>query len=294
MDRLGSLADAVAGPLAAWYAAHARTLPWRTDPSPWRVLVSEVMLQQTPVHRVLPVYEEWLARWPTPTALAEDTAGQAVRAWGSLGYPRRALRLHATATAVRDTHAGAVPGDTAALRALPGVGEYTAAAVAAFAFGARTPVADVNVRRVLARAAHGHEEPAAASTTAPERADLLALLPDVPAAAPASAALMELGALVCTRRTPRCPACPLASTCRWRAAGHPAHAGPARARVPFAGTDRQVRGRVMAALRATHQPLGPAALDAAWPATAQRERAVASLVSDGLARATPAGLVLVD
>ena len=140
----------VVADVTAWFAAHARPLPWREpDCTPWGVMVSEYMLQQTPVARVLPVWAAWLERWPTPAALAAEEPGEAVRAWGRLGYPRRAQRLHAAATAIRDEHGGEVPADFEALRGLPGVGEYTAAAIASFAHGRRHVVLDTNVRRVL-------------------------------------------------------------------------------------------------------------------------------------------------
>src|SRR6476620_4629172 len=148
-----------------WYAEHARELPWREpSASPWAVMVSEFMLQQTPVARVLPVYEQWLTRWPSPAALAADAPGEAVRAWGRLGYPRRALRLHAAAGAMTEQHGGAVPSTEAELLTLPGVGTYTAAAVATFAFGERTTVVDTNVRRVLARVVEGRQHAAPSLT----------------------------------------------------------------------------------------------------------------------------------
>src|SRR5262249_19255374 len=161
-------------------------------------VVSEFMLQQTPVSRVLPVYDAWLERWPTPASLAAAPVGDAVRAWGRLGYPRRALRLHAAAAAIADRHGGAVPESYEELVALPGVGDYTAWAVLAFAFGRRQAVLDTNVRRVLARVVAGTEFPPPA-VTAGEKAVARGLLPDdEPTAATWSVALMELGALVCT------------------------------------------------------------------------------------------------
>src|SRR3954447_26367858 len=168
--------------LVDWYDREARDLPWRRpDAGPWAVLVSEFMLQQTPVSRVLPVWHEWMRRWPTPAALAADAAGEAVRAWGRLGYPRRALRLHAAATAVVERHDGRVPSSYDDLRTLPGVGDYTAAAVAAFAFGARTAVLDTNVRRVYRRVFDGSDD-MPASPTAAERAEALRRVPsDEPA-----------------------------------------------------------------------------------------------------------------
>ncbi|MGH3412406.1 MAG: A/G-specific adenine glycosylase, partial [Marmoricola sp.] len=213
--------------ILAWYDEHARELPWRAESaSPWAVLVSEFMLQQTPVSRVLPVYEAWLERWPTPAALAAEPSGEAVRAWGRLGYPRRALRLHAAAEAIVSQHGGEVPADRDRLRELPGVGDYTAAAVSAFAYGGRHAVLDTNVRRVLARLVGGEELPAASVTTA-ERTRAEGLLPEEAPAA-WSVAVMELGALVCTASRPRCGHCPVADRCAWQAAGAPPYDGPAR------------------------------------------------------------------
>ncbi|HQR28427.1 MAG TPA: hypothetical protein PLP61_15395, partial [Nocardioides sp.] len=208
-----------------WYDRHARDLPWRAaGATPWSVMVSEFMLQQTPVSRVLPVHQAWLARWPEPAALAADSPGEAVRMWGRLGYPRRALRLHAAATLLTQRHGGQVPQEYDALRALPGVGDYTAAAIAVFAHGRRHVVLDTNVRRVLARALAGTAYPAGSPTRA-ERALAEDLLPaDERTAAAWSVAVMELGALVCTAAAPRCTDCPLSERCAWRAAGYPAAA----------------------------------------------------------------------
>lgn len=271
-------------PLLRWYDENARNLPWRApSATPWSVLVSEFMLQQTPVSRVLPVHEAWLRRWPTPAALAAEPSGEAVRSWGRLGYPRRALRLHAAATAIVERHDGEVPSDHAALLALPGVGDYTAAAVAAFAFGQRQVVLDTNVRRVLARAVTGVEFPGASLTRA-ERDLGAELLPhDEPTAATWSVAVMELGALVCTASTPACTACPIATVCAWAAAGRPAYAGPPRKVQTWAGTDRQCRGRLLAVLRDADGPVHRSMLEATWDKVAQRDRALAGLLADGLA-----------
>ncbi len=270
-------------PVTGWYADHARDLPWRRpEAGAWSVMVSEFMLQQTPVARVLPVHEAWLDRWPTPTALADDEAGEAVRAWGRLGYPRRALRLHASATAIRDLHDGRVPDSYDELRALPGVGDYTAAAIASFAYGRRHVVLDTNVRRVLARAVGGAELPSP-SVTAAERALAISVLPDdEELAATWAVAVMELGALVCTANNPRCGACPVAHLCEWAAAGRPAYDGPARRVQSYAGTDRQCRGRLLGVVRDSEHPVTRARLDAAWSEPVQRERALASLLEDGL------------
>lgn len=264
----------------AWFRAHARDLPWRRGVSPWAVLVSELMLQQTPVSRVLPVYAEWLARWPTPAALSAAPAGEAVRAWGRLGYPRRALRLHAAATAIVERHGGEVPSTREDLLALPGVGDYTAAAVESFAFAGRAVVLDTNVRRVLARVVGGVEHPAP-GVTAAERRLATSLLPAADAHVWA-AATMELGAVVCTARSPRCEACPVADLCRWRAADYPAYDGPARRAQAWDGTDRQCRGRLMAVLRDSPGPVSKDRLDAVWPDGIQRERCLDGLVADGL------------
>lgn len=272
--------------VTAWFAAHARPLPWR-DPActPWGVMVSEFMLQQTPVARVLPVWEAWLERWPTPAALAAEPVGEAVRAWGRLGYPRRAQRLHAAAAAIVAEHGGEVPADVEALRALPGVGDYTAAAIASFAHGRRAVVLDTNVRRVLARL-EGGAAFAPASLTRAERERAAAWLPDEPAEAAAwAAASMELGALVCTAENPRCGACPASVHCAWLAAGRPAWAGPPRVGQAYAGTDRQCRGVLLGVLREAPGPVPRDAVLAAWASDPeQAERALGSLLADGLVR----------
>jgi A/G-specific adenine glycosylase len=274
----------------AWFDAHARDLPWRRpEAGAWGVLVSEIMLAQTPVSRVVPAWREWLERWPTPAALSAEEPAEAIRAWGRLGYPRRALRLHECARVLVERHDGEVPSDVDELLALPGLGEYAARAVAAFAFGARTPVVDVNVRRLVARAVHG----AADGGPATSRADLrsvAALLPEEAGrAARLSAALMELGALVCTARRPACEACPIRAGCAWLAAGAPPATGPARRPQRYAGTDRQVRGLLLAVLREATGPVPATRLDLVWPAAAQRDRALATLVADGLVRPVGAG-----
>ena len=270
-------------PLLRWYDEHARDLPWRRpEAGPWSVMVSEFMLQQTPVARVLPVHGQWLERWPTPADLAAEPSGEAVRAWGRLGYPRRALRLHAAAAAIVERHDGVVPSAYDDLLALPGVGDYTAAAIATFAYGRRHVVLDTNVRRVLARTLQGVELPGASVTRA-EREVATAVLPDdEPTAATWSVAVMELGALVCTASSPRCDACPVAELCAWRAAGYPAYDGPPRRAQTWAGTDRQCRGRLLAVLRDSDAPVHRSRLDATWADEAQRVRCLASLVEDGL------------
>lgn len=276
--------------LLQWYGRNARNLPWRKpECTAWGVLVSEIMLQQTPVNRVEPVWREWLARWPRPSALAAASQGEVLRAWGKLGYPRRALRLHAAATAIANDHGDVVPADVPTLLALPGIGAYTARAVAAFGYGRRTPVVDTNVRRVVARAVHGAGDTGPAST-ARDLADVAALLPEEEAtAARLSVALMELGALVCTARTPRCTDCPLSSGCAWRSAGKPAYQGKPKPVQRYAGTDRQVRGRLLDVLRGTTGPVAKGQLDVAWHEPGQRERCLDSLLVDGLVEQTSDG-----
>ncbi|MEV4627896.1 A/G-specific adenine glycosylase [Micromonospora sp. NPDC049523] len=271
-----------------WYDENARDLPWREPGvAAWAVLVSEVMLQQTPVVRVLPAWRAWLARWPGPAELAADPPGEAIRMWGRLGYPRRALRLRDCAVALVERHGGEVPAELTALLALPGVGDYTARAVLAFAYGQRHPVVDTNVRRLVARAVAGAADAGAATRPS----DLVAtaeLLPVEPArAARASAAFMELGALVCTARAPRCVDCPLADRCAWRASGALPPTGPTRRPQRYAGTDRQVRGLLLAVLRDATAPVPLARLDLVWPDDTQRTRALSTLVEDGLVTALP-------
>jgi A/G-specific adenine glycosylase len=282
---VSNMTNGYATPVLRWYAAHARDLPWRRPgASAWSVLVSEIMLQQTPVARVLPAHAAWLARWPTPPDLAAAPAGDAVRQWGRLGYPRRALWLHATAQILTEDHAGQVPDSVAALRGLPGVGSYTAAAVASFAFGQRHAVLDTNVRRVFARLVQGAELPPR-STSAAEVALAESLLPAAPRrAARWSVAVMELGALVCTAARPDCAHCPVVRQCEWHRAGSPAaEVRPAAQR--YVGSDRECRGRLLAVLRAADGPVPASALDASWPDPDQRARALSALVADGLAEA---------
>ena len=297
------MSTSYAEPVLAWYARNARDLPWRAPgATPWAVLVSEIMLQQTPVARVLPEYLSWMARWPTPAALAASPAGEAIRQWGRLGYPRRALRLHETATILTARHGGTVPADVDALRALPGIGSYTAAAVASFAFGQRHAVLDTNVRRVLARLVAGQPGAGAAASAASaasvaERRLAESLLPAEPAvAARWSVAVMELGALVCTAASPRCGDCPVAARLRLAGRGPPGSArrggggGAVRRRTQkYDGTDRQCRGRLLAVLRAAGDPVRRADFDAVWAGRAQLDRALDGLVADGLVDPLPDG-----
>lgn len=280
--------------LAGWFAREARDLPWRApDRTPWGVLVSEVMAQQTPVARVAPVWTAWMERWPTPATFAAAATADVLRAWGTLGYPRRALRLQECARAIVERHEGVVPRDEPSLLALPGVGTYTAAAVVAFAFGGRSVVVDTNVRRVLARTIGGRALPEPALTAA-ETARAASIVPAAEAdAALWAASSMELGAVVCTARAPRCDACPVTSLCAWRAAGYPPDEHGARRRTQaWTGTDRQVRGKIMALLRDAHGHVARDRVALVWPDAVQLDRCVAGLVEDGLVEQTGGALHL--
>lgn len=275
--------------LVRWYAKARRDLPWRASGvSAWQILVSEFMLQQTPVARVAPIWVDWVDRWPTPSATAQAGSAAVLRAWGKLGYPRRAKRLHECATVIAAEHGDVVPDDVDSLLELPGVGAYTARAIACFAYGQSVPVVDTNVRRVVARAVQGRAD-AGSPSAVRDHAEVAALLPDDDSAPVFSAALMELGATVCTARSPKCGICPL-TVCAWRQAGYPAGEGPARPVQRFAGTDRQVRGKLLDVLRGSAEPVERAQLDVVWLTdTAQRDRALDSLLVDGLVEQTADG-----
>jgi A/G-specific adenine glycosylase len=276
--------------LVEWFSANARELAWRRpETTAWGVLVSEIMLQQTGVARVEPIWLEWMARWPKPSDLAAASPADVLRAWGKLGYPRRAVRLREAAIEIAAVHDDVVPSDVDTLLALPGIGAYTARAVAAFAYGRRCPVVDTNVRRVVARAVHGAGDAGPAST-ARDLADVEALLPaDDATAARLSIALMELGQMVCTVRAPRCVDCPVLADCAWQHAGRPAYAGPAKPVQRYAGTDRQVRGRLLDVLRDDPEPVAKARLDIVWADHGQRDRCLDSLLVDGLVEQTTDG-----
>jgi A/G-specific adenine glycosylase len=276
-------AETVVRRVLNWYAGHARDLPWRRpEATPWAIMVSEFMLQQTPVERVRGPWQEWLERWPTPQALAAATPGDAVRAWGRLGYPRRALRLHQAARMITNDFGGQVPADRESLLSLPGVGSYTAAAIGSFAYGRREIVLDTNVRRVLARVEVGAAFPNSTSTQQ-ERALAEEFAPRSPQrAARWAVASMELGALVCRARKPLCGTCAVQDLCAWRQTGASALAGAPRRRQAYLGTDRQCRGALLAQLRSSDDPVEDQQLSAAWHDVPQRKRALASLVQDGL------------
>lgn len=268
--------------ICAWFDANGRDLPWRRPgTSAWGVLVSEVMSQQTPMSRVIGPWHEWMNRWPTPDDLAEEDSGEAVAAWGRLGYPRRALRLHSCAVAIATEHDGVVPNSYDELVALPGIGDYTASAVVSFAFGGRATVLDTNVRRLIARAESGIAN-CPTSVTRAERIVADALVPDEDVrAAKWAVASMELGALVCTARSPQCEVCPIRDGCRWVIDGRPDNA-PARRGQPWKGTDRQCRGVIMDVVRNSPHGVKVQMALSAWPELDQASRCLESLLDDGL------------
>ena len=281
--------------LLEWSEHTRRDLPWRRTRDPWAILVSELMLQQTQVARVLPKYDAFLDRFPTPTACAEASAGDVVRLWAGLGYNRRALNLHRAAQACVDRHGGELPTTIEGLRALPGIGPYTARAVLAFAANADVGVLDTNAARVTARLAGSRLN----ARDAQEAAD---------AAVPSghgwawNQAMLDLGATVCTKRVARCAVCPLTAHCAWHAAGHPepdpsdGSAGTSGRQSTFEGSDRQGRGRLVDALRVGPVAHHDLATVMGWPDDESRaERVAATLVVDGLAEVTgDGGLALPD
>ena len=269
--------------LHAWGDAVRRDLPWRRTRDPWAVLISEAMLQQTQVVRVLERFEDLLARFPDAATMAAAPLAQVLDAWAGLGYYRRARDLHRAATAITERHGGQVPSDLTSLLALPGVGPYTARAVLAFAFEQDHGVVDTNAARVLARAFSGTPMGAAAVQRLADRV--------VPAGAAwaHNQSLLDLGATVCTARSPRCSSCPLEADCAWRATdgvADPARttAGTSRPQARFDGSDRQGRGRILAALRAG-STVALADLDSvtAWDDVERSRRVAGALVADGLA-----------
>ena len=278
----------------AWYAVCGRDLPWRRpECSPWGIYVSEIMAQQTPIARILAPWQAWLARWPTPAALAAAPVADVIRAWDRLGYPRRAVNLHAAARAMVERHDGRVPARPEELAALPGVGAYTVAAVSSFAFGNPLTVIDTNVRRVLARIALGQAQAGPAPTRA-ERELADAWMPATSERANGwNVAAMELGALVCTARAPRCDDCPVADLCRWRERGYPAYVGAVRRSQGYAGTDRQVRGRIMSLVRAADHPVDAGVLLGVDEPERVR-RLLDALVGEGLLAQNCAGYHLPD
>ncbi|MGC1511305.1 MAG: A/G-specific adenine glycosylase [Acidimicrobiales bacterium] len=270
--------------LLDWGGEVRRDLPWRATRDPWAVLVSELMLQQTQVARVVPRWEAFLSRFPSAPVCAAAPVAEVVQAWAGLGYNRRALNLHRSAQTVVDRHGGELPRDLEALLALPGVGPYTARAVLVFAFEQDRGLVDTNAGRFLARAAMGRS---LARGEAQSVAD--GLVPEGHGWAWGQA-VFDLGAMVCTRRVPSCGACPLQAHCAWANAGFPAPdpvVGSAGVSVPqstFAGSDRQGRGRLVDALRRGPVSYVDLATVMGWPDDVSRARLVADrVVADGLA-----------
>ena len=275
-------------PILDWFEKNKRDLPWRNT-SPWGVMISEFMLQQTPVKRVLPKWHEWIDRWPTPADLAASKKSEAIHAWGRLGYPRRAIRLHESAGVIADKFENQVPRSLEDLRTLSGVGEYTAAAIASFAYGESALVMDINIRRFFARAIDGIESP----TSAPSQIERRLRTELIPRdGALWAAATMELGALVCTARTPLCDQCPVMKICAWRAADYPKSEIVKKSQA-WAGTDRQCRGLIVQHLR-DHKSATKSALLKLWSDTDQSERALKSLIADHLVEATGNKFKLAD
>jgi len=246
------------------------------------------MLQQTPVERVAPAYLAWVKRWPDAHSLAQASPAEVLRQWDRLGYPNRALRLQQCAKTVATQFAGQLPTGYDELIALPGIGDYTASAILAFAHKKRSIVLDTNVRRVLTRVWHGQErQRQSVSSVERSLADSLAPKSDLEAAL-WSAAVMEFGAVICTARNPHCDHCFISTECKWLAAGKPTSAIVARSQT-FVGTDRQVRGKLMKVLRDAKGSVHKVQLDEVWADGQQRERALDSLVSDGLVEVTRTG-----
>ena len=260
-----------------WYQQNKRTLPWRIS-TPWGVVVSEFMLQQTPVHRVLPRWHRWMELWPTPADLASAPLSDALREWGRLGYPRRAKRLHESAQIIVRDFNGVVPEEIDQLRKLPGIGEYTAAAISAFAFGNSELVLDINIRRLYTRCWLGKSAPTSAPNNS-ERELARGLIPENDDGTWA-AATMELGALICKARNPLCEECPLMNQCLWREIGYPEDEVNKK-RVQWHGSDRQCRGAIMQALR-EKPAVTEAEIKKIWSSRSQYEKALASLLDDGL------------
>ena len=266
--------------VAQWFKKNKRDLPWRKTDA-WGILVSEFMLQQTPVNRVLPVYNQWMQKWPTAAALAKATPAEVITSWGRLGYPRRALRLHECAKEITSQHGGKIPTTESELRELPGVGEYTAAAMVAFAFSERSLVLDINIRRLFARLYDGVQSPTN-SATKEEKARYESLIPKKNPHIWA-AATMELGALICTSQSPKCALCPVSTQCLWRSLDYP-QSEVVKRRQTWHGTDRQCRGMIVQSLR-ENEILTRAQIQELWDVPSQLEKAILTLLDDGLIEA---------
>nr|WP_101617011.1 A/G-specific adenine glycosylase [Bifidobacterium margollesii] len=280
--------------LAAWWETNARDLPWRFGrTTPWGVLVSEVMSQQTQMSRVVPYWRSWMAAWPDAAALAAASTAEVITAWGKLGYPRRALRLQECARVVANECHDDLPETYDGLTALPGIGDYTASAVMSFAYGKRIAVIDTNIRRVLSRVFDGRESLGGATSRADRELAQRVLPDDAVRSTVWNQSVMELGAVVCTAKKPMCERCPVSAECRFLAAGRPGLGERrTRPRQRFQGTDRQVRGLVLNALRAKpqgSQTIGREEIRALWKDRVQLDACIASLDEDGLIEMMPDG-----
>nr|WP_240680317.1 A/G-specific adenine glycosylase [Alloscardovia theropitheci] len=278
-------ASAFYEPLSAWWDENARDFPWRFGKtSSWGVLISEVMSQQTPMSRVLPYWNTWMSVWPEPADLARATPAEVITAWGTLGYPRRALRLRECAQTIVKRHNGKVPSTYEELTALPGIGDYTASAVLSFYFHQRITVIDTNIRRVLSRSVEGTESLGGSATVQEKKIANLALPDDTHASVIWNQATMELGATVCTAKNPLCDDCPLQEKCVFLAAGKPGLGQKrTRPRQSFTGTNRQVRGLILKALRSNiSHKLEYSDVQKIWDNHAQLDECIASLDEDGL------------
>jgi len=273
----------------AWFEANKRDLPWRKS-TPWGVMVSEYMLQQTQVNRVLPVWNEWMQRWTTPKDLAGAKKSDLLKAWGRLGYPRRALRLHEAATIIAKEFKDQVPDSIEELRQLPGVGEYTAAAIMAFAHKKSSLLLDVNVRRLFSRSLEGRDFPPLHMTNS-ERESRTQLIPTD--AHTWAAATMELGALICNSTKPKCDICPLSNSCLWRAKGFPCSHNAKKRVQQWHGTDRQCRGVVIEFL-SNHPKATKNSLSKVWEDSSQLEKCLETLISDGIIQKKHASFKLSD
>jgi A/G-specific adenine glycosylase len=274
----------------AWFDENKRDLPWRTSTA-WGVMISEYMLQQTPVTRVLPIWSEWITRWPTPKDFASAKKSDLLKAWGRLGYPRRAIRLHEAAALIARDHNNKVPTTLDELRNLPGVGEYTAAAIMAFAHKKHSLVLDVNIRRFFARALDGQEFPPLHITNS-ERQSRTALIPNENPHTWA-AATIELGALICTATKPLCEKCPLSQQCLWRKNGYPSNETKKKPTQKWHGTDRQCRGLIIEHLRNNPRATKPQLLKL-WQDQSQIEKCIESLLHDKLIEKKKANYSLID
>jgi A/G-specific adenine glycosylase len=263
--------------IISWFKKNKRDLPWRKSDA-WGVLVSEIMLQQTPVNRVLPVYQTWMEKWPTAHALSKASPADVITMWGRLGYPRRALRLLECAKVIDSEYKGVLPDTETELRKLPGIGEYTAAAIVAFAFNQRSLVLDINIRRLYSRLYRGEEHPAA-SVTKSEKSEYEQYIPKRDAHLWAAAS-MELGALICTSKNPLCGRCPVSEKCQWRSLDYPTSERVRRTQ-SWHGTDRQCRGTIVQALR-DNSHLNKKQIMQLWDVPSQVEKAILTLLDDGL------------